>query len=154
MASFDVVLLFASVPIDWVGEIIRELWSVPCSGSVLDVEDAILLILVYPRTVLFSTVHKTLSGTVMGSSHSVVITEIMMQKIENYLLKKMGSCFIFWRRYIDNTFIVADPDDLDMANSICLHMNFTIEYWSVAIFGYPCSYRTWFTFSESLCVCL
>lgn len=152
MASFDVVSLFTSVPIDWVGEIIRELWSVPCSGSVLDVEDAIDFVnfsLSSNCFVFDSTYYKTLSGTVMGSSHSVVIAEIMMQKIENYLLKKMGPCFIFWQRYIDNTFIVADPDDLDMANSICLRMNFTIEYWSVAIFGYPCSYRAWFTFSES-----
>lgn len=47
----------------------------------------------------------------------------------------MGPPIIFWPRYIDDIFVVADPHDLDsildMANSTCLPINFTIEYESV-----------------------
>lgn len=62
MASFDVVSLFTSDPIDLVGEIIREIWPVPCTGSNLDVEDVIDLF-----NFCLSSNCKPLSGTAMGS---------------------------------------------------------------------------------------
>lgn len=90
----------------------------------MDPEQGTGQIFIYSRTVLFLTIH-TISNFL---ALRWAIAELVVQKIENCLLKKNGLRIIFWRKYIDNIFVVADPDDLDsildMTNSICFPINF------------------------------
>ena len=45
--------------------------------------------------------------TPMGSSLSVRIAEIVMQKIENEIISNLSEKILFWPRYVDDIFFIA-----------------------------------------------
>lgn len=68
----------------------------------------------------------------MGSSLFVRVAGIVMQYIENKIIQILKNKLKFWRRYVDDVFIVSEPEALNKIlstdNSICTSMQFTIEY--------------------------
>lgn len=68
----------------------------------------------------------------MGSTQLVRVPEIVMQYIENKIIKILKNKLKFWRRCVDDVFFVSEPEALNeilsIGNSICTSMQFTIEY--------------------------
>ena len=58
----------------------------------------------------------------MGSPISVVIAELVMQKIENHIFENFPVEIKIWKRYVDDVFAVIPKDKTDIllnqANSV------------------------------------
>lgn len=48
----------------------------------------------------------------MGSSSSAVIAENLMQYIDDKIINKLSVMLKFWRRYVEDIFIVSGNEDL------------------------------------------
>ena len=53
-------------------------------------------------------------GTPMGSALSVLVEEIVMQKLENETVKVFSEKNLFCRCYVDDIFLVVDKSDVDL----------------------------------------
>ena len=75
--------------------------------------------------------YKQVTGTPMGSPASVVIAEIVMQKIEEQIMPLIQNFSLFWYRYVDDVITCMDKDEIQNAlsaiNSINSNIQFTIE---------------------------
>lgn len=75
--------------------------------------------------------YKQITGTAMGCPASVPIAEIVMQSIENNINSLLPDEILFWRRYVDDVFIISKIEHHDLilntANSICPAIQFTSE---------------------------
>nr|VZI16692.1 unnamed protein product [Spirometra erinaceieuropaei] len=70
------------------------------------------------------TTYEQIKGTPMGSPISGLIAEAVLQKLERRLLE-------FWARYVDDTFVIIDQDEInfyaEVLNSIVPDLQFTME---------------------------
>ena len=57
--------------------------------------------------------YKQLHGTSMGSPVSVIVAEIVMQKIEESALSTCRQTIPLWLRYVDDTFTAVRHDEID-----------------------------------------
>ena len=57
--------------------------------------------------------YKQLHGTAMGSPVSVVVTEIVMQNIEEQALATYARTILLWLPYIDDAFTALQKDEID-----------------------------------------
>jgi len=55
-------------------------------------------------------VYQQVQGTAMGSPASVVVTNLMMEDIEERALSTFHSTPCFWKRYVDDTCTALHPD--------------------------------------------
>ena len=67
----------------------------------------------------------------MGSTLSVRVAEIVMQRLENETAKIISEKKLFWRRYVDDIFLIVDKSDVDLifsfSNQLIGHIQFTLE---------------------------
>ncbi|BHF77092.1 hypothetical protein SprV_0502019400 [Sparganum proliferum] len=75
------------------------------------------------------TIYKQAKGTPMGSPISGFITEAVPQRLESLLFQHNRPKF--WARYVDDTFVVIDRDQLltfkECLNAVFLDVQFTME---------------------------
>lgn len=66
----------------------------------------------------------------MGSPSSLIITESVVQYIEKNIFDNAGYLIKFWRRYVEDVFVVAEYHDLPFSHAISIYsfIQFTIEY--------------------------
>jgi hypothetical protein len=135
--SFDVVSLFPSVPPTFVLDIIRDLLS--RSSSLLDscifttcqVLDLLHFILTSTAFRFRGSFYNQITGTPMGSPVSCVVSDIAMERIEMTAFKTLLIQPSFYRRFVDDSFLVLHKDDVSTVfqafNAVHPSFRFTIE---------------------------
>ncbi|CAN8015850.1 unnamed protein product, partial [Ixodes persulcatus] len=114
MFSFDVVSLFTNVPNDVAIDVARERLlddqSLVARTS-LHVDDIILLLRFCLNQCFFvfrgETYHQV-NGCPMGSPVSVSVANLVMEHIEEKVLKTVAFPVKFYRQYVDDTFVILD----------------------------------------------
>ena len=107
LASFDVKALFTSIPIDFAIEAVREVLETNHASlnTSLEKQDIIKLTKLCLESTVFQfdeKLYKQIIGTPMGSPISVVIAEIVMQKIEKNITENAPCNINLWKRYVDD----------------------------------------------------
>jgi hypothetical protein len=137
IVSFDVVGLFPSIPIDFALETIRDLVTADTTfGNRCPISHARFLSLL--EFLLRSTVFKfegkfyeQVSGVPMGSPCSVVVSNIVMQRVEREAMSSSDIQVKFYRRFIDDIFAVLRIDKVDTfrdnLNSVHQNLQVTVE---------------------------
>ena len=135
MISCDVQSLFTCVPVDLAVSVVEERLNMyqlsDCSLSV----DNILMLL---RFCLNSSdfcfkgdFYHQKFGCPMGSPVSVTVANLVMQHIEKKILLNKSYDLLFWRRFVDDTWIVIPEQNVDkfvsFINTIENSINFTVE---------------------------
>ena len=67
----------------------------------------------------------------MGSALPVRVAEIVLQRLENKIVKVFSEKKLFWRRYVNNTFLFVYKSDIDLiysfSNKLSSHIQFTCD---------------------------
>ena len=67
----------------------------------------------------------------MGSTLSVRITEIVMQRLANEIVKVFSEKILFWRCYVDDIVLIVNKSDVDLifsfSNQLCSHIQFIYD---------------------------
>lgn len=75
--------------------------------------------------------YKQIFGTPMGSPLSGIIADLVMEKLEYDVLKKLKFPYFFYRRYVDDIFIIVEENNinnlLESFNNYNKDIQFTIE---------------------------
>ncbi|BHF63549.1 hypothetical protein SprV_0200654300 [Sparganum proliferum] len=73
--------------------------------------------------------YEQIKGTPMGSPISILVAELVLQELEKVAFSHYKPAF--WRRYVDDTFVIIEKDKLsglqDLRNRIFPHIQFTRE---------------------------
>ena len=77
---------------------------------------------------LYGKHYKQLHGTAMGSPVSVVVSEIVMQNIEESALSTCRQTIPLWLRYVDDTFIAVRHDEIDAFHHHLNEQNTDIQF--------------------------
>ena len=72
--------------------------------------------------------YKQLHGTAMGNSVSVVITEIVMQNIEEQALATYKRTIPLWLRYVEDRFTAVHKDEIDDFHEHLKRQNADIQF--------------------------
>ena len=137
LVSFDVKALFTSIPqnfaIDCVKTFLNNNTDI-FDRTKLCVTEILELITICLDATLFvynNKYYKQIKGTPMGSPVSVVIAEIVMQKLEEIIMLKVGNLVEFWYRYVDDIITCVKEDQVEYVlreiNSIKSDLQFTLE---------------------------
>ena len=108
LVSFDVVSLFAKIPVDLAVKVAEERLREDASlgqRTSLPVEDIIHLLSFCLETTLFAyndTYYQQVFGTAMGSPVSAVIANMVMEDVEQRALATSPVKPFFWKRYVDD----------------------------------------------------
>ena len=118
LVSFDVVSLFSNVPIDLALSVVeKRLDDVDVSDRTPLPKEVLvsLLRLCFSSTTFYynGTVYQQIFGTAMESSVSVVVTNIVMEHIEDLALSTSPVPTIFWKRYVDDVLTAVPADQVD-----------------------------------------
>jgi hypothetical protein len=137
IVSYDVVGLFPSIPIDFALQIISDVIAADVSFEsrcTLSRSTILSLIEFLLKSTVFKfegRVYEQVSGVPMGSPCSVVISNLVMERVENEALRALGSQPKFYRRFIDDIFTVIHvdlTDDFrDCLNGVHQNIQVTIE---------------------------
>ena len=146
LISFDVKSLFTCIPQDFSIQCIQEfLQSNPniFQKTKMNIAEICKLVKLCFEAAVFSfnrIYYKQIKGTPMGSPVSVVLAEIVMQKIEQLIMPLIADSILFWYRYVND--VVACIKDnqsnviLRTINSINDHIQFTAEEESNSCLNY------------------
>ena len=136
LVSFDVVSLFISVPVGKALGLVLDLLSSDkslASRTSLNISE-ITIGLEHCFSSVFSyknSFFKQIYRTPMGSCISLIIASIYMEHIEHTAITTFHTPPSLWLRYVDDTFCILNKDHINdfhtHLNSICLHIQFTIE---------------------------
>lgn len=134
LVSFDVKSLFTSIPLQLAIDYTND--ALTNYGGVLPIpnEEIIDLLTLCLKSTYFQYnghFYQQLHGTAMGSPVSVVVSEIVMQRIEEQALSTYPNPPPFWFRYVDDTLTSVEKgqkkDFLDHLNKQNPSIQFTIE---------------------------
>ncbi|XP_064481243.1 uncharacterized protein LOC135394433 isoform X2 [Ornithodoros turicata] len=124
MVSFDVVSLFTNVPVATVVEVaetrLHNDSSLPSRTS-LTVEDIIILLRFCLKQSYFTfkgRVYQQIEGCPMGSPVSVTMANLIMEHVEEQALQKASFPVKFYRRYVDDTFVILNRNHVHDLHSI------------------------------------
>ncbi|XP_064488395.1 uncharacterized protein LOC135400493 [Ornithodoros turicata] len=137
MVSFDVVSLFTNVPTALAVKVaearLRDDSTLPTRTS-LTVEDIIILLRFCLNQSHFSfrgQVYHQIEGCPMGSPVSVTMANLVMEYVEESAFQRFTHNIKFYRRYVDDTFVILNRNLLDefhsTLNSIEPSIQFTCE---------------------------
>ncbi|BHF66735.1 hypothetical protein SprV_0200975700 [Sparganum proliferum] len=114
MVSFDVTSLFTSIPQDLAIETIQLLLQSKYDETENRLGRAqVLQLLKFCLRTYFTfdeTIYEQVKGTPMGSPISGFIAEAVLQRLESLVFQHHKPKF--WARYVDDTFVVIDRDQL------------------------------------------
>ena len=137
LVSFDVVSLFTRVLTTRAIQVTHErlLGNLSLSDRTsLTVEDICSLLKLCLEATYLSfrgKIYQKVHGTAMGSPVSVVVTNLMMEDIEQKALSTFHTLPRFWRQYVDDTCTILPGDLVDSfhshLNSIDNNIQFTVE---------------------------
>ena len=134
LVSFDVKSLFTSIPLELAIESVKESLANYSDELPIPKEEVIDLLILCLQSTFFQydgNFYQQLHGTAMGSPVSVVVAEIVMQRLEEKALATYTNSPPFWFRYVDDTLTSLHKDE---KNNFLEHLNqqnpsiqFTIE---------------------------
>jgi hypothetical protein len=137
MVSFDIVSLYTNIPINETIELILDyLYNDQLPTSVmkrLDMKKLLEFATKHSHFLFNGKIYDQKDGVSMGSPLAPLLAEIFLQNFErNHLpaFREMG--IIYWKRYVDDTFVLLDPEV--SAKDICERLSqchpslkFTVE---------------------------
>ncbi|XP_064458887.1 uncharacterized protein LOC135369161 [Ornithodoros turicata] len=156
MMSFDVISLFTNVPIDVALSVVRTKLRADVDledRTDLSVEDILELLKLCLGQTFFqfkNRFFKQTDGCPMGSPISTTIANLVMEFVEDKALEDAGQFITFYRRYVDDTFVIIKKNFtnifFDKLNSIHPNIQFTCEeekekkiaFLDVLVQRYPC----------------
>ncbi len=125
MVSFDVIALFPSIPIDLAKEVVTRLLM----ESPIDIPtESIIEMLNHCLNnfcIFDDEYYKQNIGVPMGSPLSGFIAEAVMQSIEAKIMAQYRPRL--WLRYVDDTFVIINRNDLEHFHKIINSMNASIK---------------------------
>ena len=137
LSSYDVSVLFTSVPIDPVLTIIKDLLvkdSTLKDRTVIGIDDIILLLEFCLKNTYFSfqgQFFEQVEGAAMGSPVSPIVANLYMEYLEQKALSTAPHPPRFWCRYVDDTFVIHKEANkegfLQHINSVDPAIKFTVE---------------------------
>ncbi|XP_064458851.1 uncharacterized protein LOC135369116 [Ornithodoros turicata] len=137
MKSFDVISLFTNVPIDVALSVVRTKLRADVDledRTDLSVEDILELLKLCLGQTFFqfkNRFFKQTDGCPMGSPISTTIANLVMEFVEDKALEDAGQFITFYRRYVDDTFVIIKKNFtntfFDKLNSIHPNIQFTCE---------------------------
>ena len=111
MLSFDVISLFTKIPVHIAKSVIFDYLKcdselkIRCKLNINEIMNALDLCL--DNTLCFrKTFYCQIFGIAMSSPISVIVANLVMESMENKMLKDFASPSRIWLRYIDDTFVV------------------------------------------------
>ncbi len=134
LVSFDVKSLFTSIPLQLAIECMKESLANYDDELPIPKEEIIDLLKLCLESTFFQyngSFYQQLHGTAMGSPVSVVVAEIVMQRLEERALSTYPNPPPFWFRYVDDTLTSVSKhqknDFLDHLNKQNPNLQFTME---------------------------
>ncbi|CAN7978451.1 unnamed protein product, partial [Ixodes persulcatus] len=137
MISCDVVSLFTNVPNDLAVDVARQRLlddRTLSTRTSLHVDDIILLLRFCLKQCFFAfrgEVYHQVNGCPMGSPVSVTAANLVMEYIEEKVFGEIVFPVKFYRRYVDDTFVILDKNFVDdfhqCLNSVHPAIKFTYE---------------------------
>nr|VZI44706.1 unnamed protein product [Spirometra erinaceieuropaei] len=133
MVSFDVTSLFTSIPQDLAVETIELLLREKYDETENRLGHAqIIQLLKFCLKTYFTfggTIYEQVKGTPMGSPISGLIAEAVLQRLESLVFRHHRPKF--WARYVDDTFVVIERDQVltfkEQLNAVFPDIQFTME---------------------------
>ena len=137
LSSYDVSVLFTSVPIDPALKIIKDLLVKDPTlkdRTVIGVDDIILLLEFCLKNTYFSfqgQFFEQVEGVAMGSLVSPIVANLYMEYLEEKALSTAPHPPRFWHRFVDDTFVihkeVNKQDFLQHINNVDPAIKFTVK---------------------------
>ncbi|BHF58747.1 hypothetical protein SprV_0100170200 [Sparganum proliferum] len=128
MVSFDVTPLLPSIPPNLAREVLRKRLEEEYdeTQNALKIEHLLRLFEFYQQT--FFTFEE-IQGTPMGSPVSGLVAELVLQELEKIVFLQHEP--VFWRRYVEDTFVIVKKDMLQhfhgVLNAVFPDIKFTRE---------------------------
>jgi hypothetical protein len=134
LCSFDVVSLFTNTPIDLAIIGLNNRWSYIKKETDIPQKEFINMIQFILNSSYFkfnNKIYKQTFGTPMGSPLSPIISDIVLQDIENKVLHRIKNNILFYHRYVDDIICAAKHSEIiaiqNLFNSFHNRIKFTIE---------------------------
>ncbi|BHF79911.1 hypothetical protein SprV_0702303500 [Sparganum proliferum] len=133
MVSFDVVSLFTSIPPDIARDVLRKRLEDNYDETNRPLKiDHLLQLFAFCQQTYFTfngRTYEQIKGTPMGSPISSLVAELVLQELEKVAFVHYEPAF--WRRYVDDTFVIIERSRLadfqDLLNGIFPDIQFTRE---------------------------
>nr|VZI19030.1 unnamed protein product [Spirometra erinaceieuropaei] len=133
MVSFDVASLFTSIPPDLARDVLRKRLEEKYDETTgpLKIQHLMQFFAFCQRTFFTfdGRTYEQIKGTSMGSPISSQVAELVPQELEKGAFSHCKPAF--WRRYVDDTFVIIEKDKLsgfqDLLNGISPDIQFTRE---------------------------
>ncbi|CAF1416294.1 unnamed protein product, partial [Rotaria sordida] len=114
MVSFDIASLYTNVPLNETIEIIlKRLYDGHAKPPAINQEDMKELLDLATKNSHFlfnGQLYNQIDGVSMGSPLAPLFAEIFLQDFERkYLSSAEGMGIVYWKRYVDDTFVLFDP---------------------------------------------
>ena len=112
MLSFDVVSLFTKIPVHIAKSVIFDhlkcdsKLKIRCKLNINKIMNALDLCLDNTYLCFCKKFYHQIFGVAMGSPISVIVANLVMESIENKMLKDFASSPCIWLCYIDDIFVV------------------------------------------------
>ena len=135
LSSLDVISLFTNIPVKLALNSIDRRWVYISAKTNISKNEFIIAVRFILNSTFFTFNNRTYRqvqfGTPMGSPLSPIITDIVMQDLEEIALKKLSAQPLFYFRYVDDI-LLALPSDivndiLNIFNSLHTRLQFTLE---------------------------
>ncbi|BHF62087.1 hypothetical protein SprV_0100506800 [Sparganum proliferum] len=131
MVSFDVISLFTSIPLDLARDILRKRLKENYEETDRPLEiDHLLQLFAFCQQTFFAfngRTYEQIKGTPMGSPIFSLVAELVLQELEKVAFDHYE--LAFWRRYVDDTFVILERSRLadfqDLLNGIFPGIQFT-----------------------------
>ncbi|BHF84624.1 hypothetical protein SprV_0902777500 [Sparganum proliferum] len=133
MVSFDVTSLFTSIPPKVAREVLRKRLEEAYdeTQNALKIEHLMRLFEFCQQTffTFAGETYEQIKGTPMGSPGSGLVAELVLQELEKIAFHQHEP--VFWRRYVDDTFVIVKKDMLQhfhsLLNAVFPDIKFTRE---------------------------
>lgn len=133
-ASFDVTSMYTNIPISMAIECVEKSWDKIVPFTSLPKNEFIFGLKTCLESTVFTfngDIFKQIEGLAMGAPVSAVIANLVMEKVENEILKNIPFRIAFYKRYCDDILICAHKDEiqsiLDLFNAYHPKIQFTLE---------------------------
>ena len=138
LVSFDVISLFSKIPVTTAKDVIHrllindEFLTERCMLSLDDLFYALDLCLDNTYLCFRGNYYRQVFGVAMGSPISVIIANLVMENVENLALATYINPPRLWLRYVDDTFVIINKDNVTefhaFINTIEDSIKFTVEF--------------------------